>query len=186
MGDGPLDMLWAPWRASYVMETKAEGCIFCIKPAQRNDAENYLLHRGAHCFVMLNAYPYNNGHLMVIPYAHLSDLAELPGPVAAELMTLTQHSIAIVRGALRVSGFNIGVNMGSAAGAGIADHVHLHVVPRWIGDSNFMTVVGETRVLPQSLDDTYRLLAPQFGPTFPITEYPEQPEGLAPAGEGGA
>ncbi|GAC1410121.1 MAG: HIT domain-containing protein [Chloroflexota bacterium] len=162
-----MDTLWAPWRASYVMESKAEGCIFCSKPREQDDAGNYLLHRGTYCFVMLNAYPYNNGHLMVIPYAHVSDVAALPPPVAAELMTLTQGSIGILRQGLRAAGFNVGVNMGSAAGAGIADHVHLHIVPRWIGDSNFMTVVGATRVLPQSLEDTYGLLAPQFGADTP-------------------
>src|SRR5207248_1992209 len=114
------------------MEAKPEGCIFCLKPREDRDEANYILYRGAHCFLMLNAYPYNNGHLMVIPYAHLSDLAELPAPVATEMMALTQRSVSVLRAGLRAGGFNIGVNLGSAAGAGIADHVHLHVVPRWI------------------------------------------------------
>lgn len=159
---GPVDTLWAPWRAGYVMEQKPSGCIFCDKPREDRDEANYILYRGAYCFVMLNAYPYNNGHLMVIPYAHVSDIAELDAAAAGDLIALAQHSVVILRASLHSGGFNLGVNLGSAAGAGIADHLHLHVVPRWVGDSNFMTVVGHTRVLPQALADSYVLLADSF------------------------
>ncbi len=169
-----MDTLWAPWRAGYVMDEKPQGCVFCSKPREDRDAANYILYRGAHCYVMLNAYPYNNGHLMVIPYSHIGDLTGLEPSTATEMMLLAQQSVAILRAALHASGFNLGVNLGSAAGAGIVDHVHLHVVPRWVGDSNFMTVVGETRVLPQALADSYALLAGGFS-TLPPHHYIANP-----------
>jgi len=157
-----VETLWAPWRASYVMEEKPPGCVFCVLPAGGDDAAAHILYRGTHCFVILNAYPYNNGHLMVVPYTHIADLADLDGATAGEMMALAQRSLIVLRETLRPTGVNVGVNQGTAAGAGIADHVHLHVVPRWVGDSNFMTVVGGTRVLPQALLDSYALLAPAF------------------------
>ncbi len=157
-----MDTLWAPWRADYVMEAKPAGCVFCLAPGRHDDSRTFVLHRGQHCFIILNAYPYNNGHLMIVPYRHIADLSVLDAQAATEMMALTQRSLVVLRDALHPAGFNVGVNMGNAAGAGIADHVHLHVVPRWVGDSNFMTVVGDTRVLPQSLAESYRLLAPAF------------------------
>jgi ATP adenylyltransferase len=156
--------LWAPWRLDYIKGPKPEECIFCAAAAERQeDTERYVLARGAHCFVMLNAYPYTNGHLMVAPYAHVPSIERLGEPELLELMTLTQRSMAAIRTAYGPDGFNVGINEGKVAGAGFDDHVHLHVVPRWGGDTNFMPVVGSTRVLPQSLDDSYATLASAFG-----------------------
>jgi ATP adenylyltransferase len=179
-----VDTLWAPWRAGYVMDHKSQGCIFCIKASEDRDEANYILYRGVHCFVILNAFPYNNGHLMVVPYAHVGDLVDLDQPAATEMMTLSQQSVAILRERLHASGFNIGINLGSAAGAGIADHVHLHAVPRWIGDSNFMTVVGDTRVLPQALADSYKLLAAGFAALPRSSHGQHSPENTHPSGQG--
>jgi len=141
-------------------ETPA-GCIFCAKP-QEDDAEAYILHRGRLCYVILNRFPYNNGHLMVVPYAHTPSLEDLDAETMTELMTLTQLSLGVLRAAYEPQGFNIGVNIGEAAGAGIVDHVHLHVVPRWGGDTNYMTSVGKTRVIPEWLNQTYERLRPLF------------------------
>ena len=162
-----MDTLWAPWRIGYIKGEKPKGCIFCQILAQHDDAANYVLHRGAHCLVMLNLYPYNNGHLMVVPYAHLDSVEQLAEDATAELMALTRRALAALRVAMRPTGFNIGINQGTPAGAGVADHVHQHVVPRWIGDTNFMPVLGETRVMPQSLESCYALLAPLFAETAP-------------------
>ena len=156
------DTLWAPWRIGYVKAEKSAGCVFCEKIAQEDDRANFILYRGETCFVILNIYPYNNGHLMVVPYAHVPSIEDLPAPALAELGLLTQRALRVLRTALRPTGFNIGINQGSPAGAGVADHVHQHVVPRWVGDTNFMPVVGDTRVLPQSLESSYDVLAPGF------------------------
>lgn len=139
----------------FIMSKKGDGCIFCTKPREQNDRENYILARGTHCFVILNAYPYNNGHLMVVPYAHVATLEQLDAATCAEMMELTKRCVAVLRRTMTPDGFNIGANIGSAAGAGIADHVHLHVVPRWVGDTNFMPVIGDTRLLPELLRSTY-------------------------------
>jgi ATP adenylyltransferase len=147
----------------YITDTdKERGCIFCTKPREHRDVENGILFRGHAVYVILNAFPYNPGHLMVVPYEHVSSLTELPAGVAAELMQVTQKSIGILSEAMSPEGVNVGVNQGQAAGAGIADHIHLHVVPRWLGDTNFMTSVGETKVLPELVADTYARLAPLF------------------------
>ncbi len=156
------EVVWAPWRMEYIQSEKPPGCIFCDKPRQQQDAENHILWRGDTAFVMLNRYPYNNGHLMIAPHPHVPSLTQLDARQRAELADLTAHCEDILRQALRPDGFNIGMNLGAAAGAGIADHLHLHVVPRWAGDTNYMTVVGEVRVIPQHLDQTYRLLKPYF------------------------
>ena len=156
------EVVWAPWRMAYIMSEKEAGCIFCDKPRQQRDAENYILWRGDTAFVMLNSYPYNNGHLMIIPQAHVASLTQLTPPQANELMALTAISEGILQRALQPHGFNIGLNLGTAAGAGIADHLHMHVVPRWAGDTNYMTVVSNVRVIPQLLDDTYQTLAAHF------------------------
>lgn len=139
---------------------KNEECVFCQKLAQgpQNDRENYVLFRGQHAFVVLNLYPYNNGHLLVLPYEHADSLEELPVEVQAEMMHLVSHFIKLIRQAMNPNGFNIGINIGKAAGAGIDDHVHIHVVPRWHGDTNFMPVVAEMRVIPEWLDETYAKL----------------------------
>ena len=155
-------VVWAPWRMTYIMSEKAAGCIFCDKPRQQRDAENYILWRGATAFVMLNLYPYNNGHLMVVPHAHVASLTELTAPQRAEILDLTATCEGILFQALHPDGFNIGMNLGAAAGAGIAEHLHLHIVPRWAGDTNYMTVVGEIRIIPQHIDHTYQLLVPYF------------------------
>jgi ATP adenylyltransferase len=132
-----------------------DECIFCSKPALGDDAAALIPYRGDRCFVMMNAFPYTNGHLMVAPYEHTAGLHELDEATAGELMSLTQRSQRALDSAYRPEGFNIGVNQGTAAGAGVVGHVHLHVVPRWAGDTNFMPVVGDTRVMPQSLEDSY-------------------------------
>lgn len=168
--DGPPagpDIMWSPWRMAYIEGTKgpptdAAECVFCTLPARSDDDRTYILYRGGRAFVIMNLYPYNNGHLMVVPYAHVDSIAALDEPTLAEMMTLVQRSQAVVSDAMRPQGFNIGINQGRAAGAGIADHVHMHLVPRWVGDTNFMPVLGDVRVMPQHLDETYNLLLTGF------------------------
>jgi len=142
-------------------EPKSEGCIFCVKP-QSDDAEVHIVHRSRLCYVILNRFPYNNGHLMVAPYAHVATLEDLETKTLAELMALTQRSLRVLREAYDPQGFNVGVNIGEVAGAGMATHVHLHIVPRWGGDNNYMSTVGGTRVIPEWLDQTYERLRPLF------------------------
>ena len=154
--------LWAPWRLDYIKGPKPDECIFCAKPRAGDDAAAYIVARGGHCFVMLNAYPYNNGHLMVSPYAHVPSIEDLDDEPLLELMHLTQRSLNAIRDAYGPEGFNIGVNQGKVAGAGVEEHVHLHVVPRWGADTNFMPVIGSTRVLPESLDGSYETLSRLF------------------------
>jgi ATP adenylyltransferase len=156
------ERLWAPWRLEYIKGPKPDECIFCAGVAAGDDAEKYVVHRGEHCFAMLNAFPYNNGHLMVSPYRHVPSIEELDEPELLELMTMAQASVSALRSAYRPEGFNLGVNQGKIAGAGVEDHVHLHVVPRWAADTNFMPVIADTRVLPQSLDDSYRAITTAF------------------------
>ena len=150
--------MWAPWRLEYIRGPKSGSCIFCDAVAGGDDRASYVVHRGEHCFVILNAYPYNNGHVMVAPYKHCPSIEELDPPTLTELMTLAQRSITTIRGVYGADGFNLGVNQGAIAGAGIEEHMHLHVVPRWSADTNFMPVIGDTRVLPQSLDQSWEEL----------------------------
>jgi ATP adenylyltransferase len=145
------ERLWAPWRLEYITGPKADECIFCAR-------RGHVVAEGERCFVMLNAYPYTNGHVMVSPYEHVDSIEKLDADTLLELMTLTQSSMAAIREAYGPDGFNLGVNQGKVAGAGVEDHVHLHVVPRWGGDTNFMPVTGGVRVLPQSLEDSYKAL----------------------------
>jgi ATP adenylyltransferase len=152
------ERLWAPWRLEYIKSEKPDECIFCRALASDDDAGHYVVNRGEHAFVMLNAYPYTNGHVMVSPYRHVPSLEELDEPTLLELMTLVRSSMGAIRDAYGPEGFNIGVNQGKVAGAGVEEHVHMHVVPRWGGDTNFMPVIADTRVLPQSLEDSYREL----------------------------
>jgi len=140
----------------------AEGCIFCAFPEDDKDTENLIVHRGKTAFIILNAYPYSNGHLMVSPYQHTSKLDDLADEELLEIMALTRLGVNVLKKAFRPDGFNVGMNMGRVAGAGIADHVHTHIVPRWNGDTNYMTVVGETRVLPEDLSQTAEKLRPIF------------------------
>ena len=150
--------LWAPDRLSYVKGDKGEGCPFCRVPSLADD-EGLVVHRGETCYVVLNLYPYNPGHLMVVPYRHVADYEELSGAEVAEVGALTQQALRALRAASGAHGFNVGLNLGTVAGAGIAAHLHQHVVPRWGGDTNFMPVVGHTRVLPQLLAQTREMLA---------------------------
>jgi ATP adenylyltransferase len=155
--------LWAPWRLGYVQGArKEEGCIFCLAASAGEDADRYVLTRSRACFVMLNAFPYNSGHLMISPVRHVPSIEDLDDDELLELMTLTRRALGALRETYRPDGFNLGVNEGEVAGAGFAGHVHLHVVPRWAADSNFMAVTGDTRVLPQSLQDSYAALRPRF------------------------
>jgi ATP adenylyltransferase len=157
--------LWAPWRMAYVQaEKKAGGCIFCLPPEPAGDGQRHVLHRGRHCHVMLNAFPYNSGHLMVSPHRHVPTIEALQDDELLELMQLAQRALAALRDAYAPDGFNLGINEGEVAGAGFAGHVHLHVVPRWAADSNFMAVTGDTRVLPQALEDSYVQLRERFAP----------------------
>jgi ATP adenylyltransferase len=155
--------MWAPWRLEYIKGPDPEDCIFCAAVEGERDAERYVVARGERCIVLLNAYPYNNGHLMVAPVDHVPSIEELADGSLLELMQLTRRSNMVLREAYAPDGFNIGINQGKVAGAGFDDHVHLHVVPRWGGDTNFMPVIADTRVLPQSLDDSYELLSRLFG-----------------------
>lgn len=153
------ERLYTPWRMKYVTSThkQIEGCIFCNKIATetKQDRENFVVYRGRSTVVMMNLYPYNTGHLMVIPQAHVSTLVEVDAEAQFEMMALTTYFTELLSQLMHPDGFNIGLNIGRAAGAGIDDHLHLHLVPRWSGDSNFMPVIGETRVLPEELGDTY-------------------------------
>jgi ATP adenylyltransferase len=167
-----VEHLWTPWRMSYLQgDNKPSGegqagCIFCVKPTAEADCavDELIVRRGQHAFVILNRYPYNNGHLMVVPYLHVPSLEELEAPVLAELMLLVKQSLTVLRTVYNPHGFNLGVNIGASAGAGIVDHVHFHVVPRWAGDTNFMTVVGQTRVIPEELADTCQRLCDAWPP----------------------
>jgi ATP adenylyltransferase len=153
-----MDRLWSPWRYQYVSHAQpAVECIFCAKPTA-DDSAGLILHRGRRCYALLNLYPYNTGHLMIAPYDHVATLADCPAETAAELMELTRHAEGLLRRAYNPHGVNIGMNVGECAGAGVAGHIHMHVLPRWPGDVNFMTTVGETRVLPEDLATTWTKL----------------------------
>jgi ATP adenylyltransferase len=154
--------LWAPWRLDYIKGPKPDECIFCAAVAAEDDAASYVVARGERCFVMLNAYPYNNGHLMVAPYEHVPSIEELDEEALLDVMRLTKRSLAAILEAYSPDGFNLGINQGAVAGAGVEDHVHQHVVPRWGADTNFMPVIGNTRVLPQSLKDSWKTLSELF------------------------
>ncbi|HLZ22564.1 MAG TPA: HIT domain-containing protein [Ktedonobacterales bacterium] len=155
-----MKRLWAPWRMTYIDagDKTDAGCIFCTKAAEHKDAKNLILHRSERCFVLMNLYPYNNGHLMIAPYVHVPSIEELDAPTLTDIMTTAQQSLAMLHAAIHPHGFNMGINQGTAAGAGIADHVHLHIVPRWNGDTNFMPVLADVKVMPDFLANTYRQL----------------------------
>jgi ATP adenylyltransferase len=157
-----VERLWAPWRLEYIAEEKRPGCVFCNAAGEGDDAQSLILHRGASCFVILNRFPYNNGHLMVVPYTHERDLEALDESTLLELLTLARRAASIMGRLMRAEGFNLGLNVGRTAGAGIDEHLHLHVVPRWNGDTNYMPVLGDTKIIPQSLQACYELLAPAF------------------------
>jgi ATP adenylyltransferase len=153
-----MDFLWTPWRYAYVTNADKEtGCIFCDAPKQ-SDEKVRIVHRGAHCYVILNIFPYTIGHVMIVPYAHLDELQKLPADAAQEMMALSQRMESVLRSLYRPDGINLGMNLGKAAGAGVSGHIHMHVLPRWIADASFVTVIGETRVMPEALDDTWKKL----------------------------
>jgi ATP adenylyltransferase len=168
-----VDRLWTPWRYQYITKESGEksgegdssnSCIFCTLPQQdpAHDERNYILHRARHNFIVLNLYPYTSGHLLIIPYEHTSELDSVAKAATDELMDLAKRAQTVLREAYRPDGFNLGMNLGRAAGAGVAAHVHLHLMPRWTGDANFMSTVGETRVLPEDLPATYKKLHGKF------------------------
>ena len=161
-----MKQLWAPWRLAFIERVShGSGCIFCEKPALGQDGRSFILRRGRHAYVLMNIYPYNNGHLLIAPYRHIAAIEQLPEPVLLDMLRLVQQSLKAIRKAYAPEGFNIGVNQGRAAGAGIEHHIHLHIVPRWGADTNFMPLLGETRVLPQHLEASYTRLKAAFGKT---------------------
>jgi len=156
-----MNVLWAPWRLKYILSTstkKSEECLFCRVIREDNDAKNYVVYRGKLSYIILNAFPYNPGHLMVVPYKHVPTLELLDYNEGLEIFQLTQLSLRALREVYNPDGFNIGVNIGRVAGAGIEAHVHIHIVPRWNGDTNFMPVIGNVKVIPEALEDTYTKL----------------------------
>jgi len=157
-----MERIWAPWRIQYIQMEKPEECILCEKPKQNNDSLNYILYRGDKNFIILNSYPYNPGHLMVAPYRHVASLEGLTEEERHEHFEIVSRGIKVLRQVFNPGGFNIGMNVGKAAGAGIDDHFHTHIVPRWQGDTNFMPVLADIRVLPEALAETYQKLKGKF------------------------
>ena len=151
-----MDRIWAPWRMQYIeLGDKPEGCIFCVFPAQDRDRENLLLHRGKTAFIVLNCFPYNPGHLMIAPYKHTANMYDLSDEELLEINRLLRYSIRLITECMHPDGFNVGFNLSRVAGSGVPDHIHWHVVPRWNGDTNFMPVIADTKVIPESLQATY-------------------------------
>ena len=158
-----MNHIWSPWRMKYIEKTeKEEGCVFCNAQAKEDNALNLIAFRGQLAFVILNLYPYTSGHLMVIPFEHVATFEELTPATRAEMMELTSQCMAVLRKTYHPQGFNMGANIGEVAGAGVPGHVHIHIVPRWGADTNFITVLGETRVLPESIQDTYKRVREGF------------------------
>lgn len=160
-----MDYLWSPWRYRYVSrEAASDKCIFCEKAAETDDARNLILHRGERNFILLNLYPYTTGHMMIVPYEHVATVAEAQPETLTEMMLLARKASACLQDVYHPQGLNLGMNIGECAGAGIAGHIHMHLLPRWVGDSNFMTTISETRVIPEELTETYRKLKDAFHP----------------------
>lgn len=157
-----MKQLWAPWRIEYILGPKPDECVFCLPDHTDEDAGRLVLYRGSQCFVIMNKFPYNNGHLMVCPYRHVMALEDLTAAETTEMMRLLQECVVILKEHFHCEGINIGLNLGEAAGAGIREHLHFHLVPRWNGDSSFMAVMDEARTIPQHLRDTYAQLLPRF------------------------
>ena len=155
--------LWAPWRTKYInMHSTMKGCFLCTEPGAGNDKRNNILYRGKKTFVIMNRYPYNNGHLMVVPYRHTGDFSKLTQEELCELMELTKQTFIILNKVLKPHGYNAGFNLGRVSGAGLENHIHMHIVPRWNGDTNFMPVLGKSKVISQSLDTLYAILIKHF------------------------
>ncbi len=157
-----VERLWAPWRVGYVLAEKPKGCIFCDKPKEDKDVENYILFRGRKNFIILNAFPYNPGHLMVVPFRHIGKLEDMEKEELDEHYSIVSRAVAVLKGETHTENYNIGMNLGRIAGAGIDEHIHTHIVPRWNGDSNFMAVIGDTRVISESLAAVYNKLKGKF------------------------
>lgn len=157
-----MNNIWAPWRIEYILAPKDGECFLCRKFAEQDDAKNHVLYRGPTCAVVMNRYPYTGGHLMVCPYRHVAELSDLTREERIELMDLTAKSLDVLRAVMRPDGFNVGFNIGQAAGAGLRDHLHQHIVPRWVGDTNIMPVLANVTVVPQALDELYARLYPAF------------------------
>jgi len=157
-----MEQIWAPWRIEYIQMEKPEGCFLCDAPRQSDDAANYILYRGDKNYIIMNSYPYNPGHLLIAPYRHVANLAELTREELHEHFEIVSHSVEILREAFSPGGFNIGMNLGRIAGAGIEGHLHTHIVPRWQGDTNCMPVLANVRVVPEALAETYKKLKGKF------------------------
>ncbi len=153
-----MEVIWAPWRIGYILGEKSEGCFLCEKVKQNQDPQNYILERGEYVFVILNIFPYNSGHLILAPYRHIGKISEIAEEEMLEMGKMLQKWTQLLEEALNPEGFNLGLNLGEVAGAGLKDHLHYHIVPRWKGDTNFMPVLADTKVIPVSLNATYQLL----------------------------
>ena len=157
-----MEQIWAPWRRKFIESFTGEGCIFCDLPAGKDDRKTLILYRGAEAFIIMNAYPYAAGHLMVVPFRHVARLSELTGSERHEIIDLTARCESALASAMKPEGFNAGFNLGRSAGAGVDKHLHCHIVPRWVGDTNFMPVIAGTRVINESLEATYDKLKEYF------------------------
>ena len=159
-----MEIKWTPWRGQYIKSSSQpdEGCVLCNVYQANNDVEQLVLYRGTHAFVMLNLYPYNPGHLMVVPYEHTADFAALDPDTASEVISLSQRCTAVLQVEMNPHGFNLGMNLGRVSGAGVDQHLHMHIVPRWNGDTNFMPLIGGVKLIPEAIDDTYAVLRPHF------------------------
>lgn len=158
-----MKLLWAPWRIRFILDNqKATDCVFCTLPKAGDDRASLIVHRSKTCFVILNKFPYNSGHLLVVPFMHTAKLSDLPSETLLDMHATIRDAVQALEKAKKPEGFNIGMNLGEAGGAGIRDHLHYHIVPRWNGDTNYMPVLSDTKVLPESLTDTLDHLAPQF------------------------
>jgi len=155
-----MENLWAPWRMEFIAPKtpRPQECIFCTQPAAHRDDDYYIFYRGEHCYMMLNLYPYNSGHLMIAPYQHVESIEKLNSTTLTELMSQAQLALRALRLTMKPDGFNMGINEGKVAGAGYAEHMHFHIVPRWNGDTNFMPVVADVKVIPEHLANTYQKL----------------------------
>jgi ATP adenylyltransferase len=166
-----MKQLWSPWRINYIRGVRPPDCVFCSAPQGPSSVESLVLFRGRFSYVMMNRYPYTNGHLMIIPYAHLALLTDVPPAAQVEMLQAVNMSIEVLQEVMNPQGFNVGLNLGASAGAGIRDHLHYHVVPRWVGDTNFMGVIGETNVIVEGLPECFAQLKPAFdcrcGPADP-------------------
>ena len=171
-----MEKLWAPWRIKYIREIipleKPKKCIFCHAVESKDDRKNLVLYRGKYAFIMLNLFPYNSGHLMIAPFRHVASLEDLLDSEELDLWKLMKYSVKLLKISLKPDGFNIGINLGKVAGAGVEDHLHIHIVPRWCGDTNFMPVIGNTKVIPEGIYDTYDYLSKFISTVF--REYEEE------------